>query len=622
MSTPDLPDDDRRIGWGLRWSAGVMVAIALVVWATRAFWPPPPPESSFGSLPLPTYPATTVPGPVTDLPALPLVDVTSESGLQFIHDRGATTARRIPETMGGGSVAWDYDLDGDLDLLLIHSAIWSDGGSSLVLYANQGTGTFRDVTTASGLQASLVGMGGAAADYDEDGWPDLLVTGVEGSSLWHNEGGWFRDVTLEVFGDDRDRGWSLAAAWLDYDWDGDLDLFLSHYLDWSAERDDRLDCRWNGVDPSYCDPDLFEGLPPRLYRNEGDSRFLDVTEAAGLEVRNPDTGQSVPKVTAAVATDLDGDGWLDVVATGDGAPNLVYLNQQTGGFREVGREWGLAYDRQGLAVRSLGLDVAWRDGGASPVIAMGRVGNMMNACFVRAPDAKIWIDEALLSGWGLPSRLVCTWGSRFVDMDLDGRLDLVSANGQLQEDLETLQLSQSRAQPPQLFWSRSAIPPKYERMTAKETGDAALRPLCGRGVNAGDFDGDGDADLLFTTNGGPPRLLRNDQTRGHHFLHLELKGRVGPRDPRGARVTLPDVTGSQAAEWQPMGGYLTQHESAIRIGLGGVSQVDRVVITWPDGQRQELPAPPVDRRLIVVQPQAGESPIAAIFPRRPGGENE
>jgi hypothetical protein len=622
MTSPEPADDDRRIGWGLRWSAGVILAIALVAWVLRAHWLPSAPEGTYGSSPLPTYPATTVPGPSLDLPPLPLVDVTSAAGLNFVHNRGETSARRIPETMGGGSVAWDYDLDGDLDLLLIHSAIPSDGSSSLVLYANQGAGTFRDVTSAAGLEMSLVGMGGAAADYDEDGWPDLLVTGVDGCSLWHNQGGSFREVTVEVFGDDRDRGWSLAAVWLDYDRDGDLDLFISHYLDWSAERDDRLDCRWNGLDPSYCDPDLFEGLQPRLYRNEGAGSFLDVSVATGLEVRNPDTGQPVPKVTAAVATDLDGDGWLDVIATGDGAPNLVYLNQQSGGFREVGREWGLAYDRQGLAVRNLGLDVAWRDGGASPVIAMGRVGNMMNACFVRAPEADVWIDEALLNGWGLPSRLVCTWGARFVDLDLDGRLDLVSANGQLQGHLETLQLSQSRAQPPQFNWSRAETPRKYERMTAKETGDAAHQPLCGRGVNAGDFDGDGDADLLFTANGGPPRLLRNDQVGGRHFLHLELRGRHGPRDPRGARVTLPDVTHPQAAEWQPMGGYLTQHESAIRFGLGAVSQVGRVVIIWPDGQRQELFNPPVNRRLIVVQSAAEEDPRVAVLPQRPAGGNE
>lgn len=622
MSSGETPDDDRRIGWGLGWSAVALLAIALVTWGVRALWPPAAPEKSFGSLPLPTYPATTVPGPATDLPALPLVDITDAVGLQFVHERGATAERRLPETMGGGSVAWDYDLDGDLDLLLIHSAILSDGRSSLVLYANQGAGTFRDVTSAAGLDVSLVGMGGAAADYDEDGWPDLLVTGVEGCSLWHNEGGWFRDVTAQAFGEERDRGWSLSAVWLDYDRDGDLDPLMTHYLDWTADRDDRLDCRWNGVDPSYCDPDLFEGLQPRLYRNEGNGRFLNVTREAGLKVLNPDTGQPVPKVTAAVATDLDGDGWVDVVATGDGAPNLVYHNQQSGSFREVGREWGVAYDRQGLAVRSLGLDVAWRDGMAAPVMAMGRVGNMMNACYTQAPDANVWIDEALFNGWGLPSRLVCTWGSRFVDLDLDGRLDLVSANGQLQEHLETLQHSQSRAQPPQLFWCRAATPWKYERLTAKETGDSALLPLEGRGVNAGDFDGDGDADLLFTANGGRPRLLRNDTVRDRHVLHLELRGRAGPRDPRGARVSLPDVASPQSAEWQPMGGYLTQHESAIRFGLGSRSQVDRVVVTWPDGQRQEVLAPPVDRRVIVVQPDDVPSGGTSVFPQRSGGERE
>ncbi|MDX1970885.1 MAG: CRTAC1 family protein [Planctomycetaceae bacterium] len=622
MSAAEPQDDDRRIGQGVALSAFLIIGLVLGGWWWRNIWLAPSPVEPVGNDPLPTYPSISVPPPAQDLPQLPLVDITAPAGLNFIHENGTTAERRLPESMGGGSVAFDFDLDGDQDLLLIHSAILTADRSSLVLYANQGDATFRDVTLAAGLHASLVGMGATAVDYDEDGWPDLLVTGIDSARLWRNQGGWFGEVTSEVFVDGPPSGWSLAACWLDYDRDGDLDLFVGHYLAWSAERDDALNCRWNGIDPSYCDPDLFAGTQPRLYRNLGDGRLRDVTAPSELEVVNADTGQPVAKITSAVATDLNGDGWADVIANGDGAPNLVFLNQRDGRLREVGREWGLAYDRQGLVVRSFGLEVGRIPGQPSPIFAMGRVANAMNALFVKSPEAELWTDHALTAGCGLPSRLVCTWGLRFVDLDLDGRLDLITANGQHQEGLEALQTSQSRAQAPQIYWSRSQSPPKYELLTSRETGTEALLPLAGRGVNGSDFDGDGDPDLLLTANGGPPRLLRNNQTRGHHFVRIELHGRQSPRDPRGALITFPDLDPTVVAEWQPQGGYLTQHEAAIVIGLGERESIHRIEVHWPSGTRQELEALPVDQRLVVIEPDTGTERDPTRFLSIFSGPNE
>jgi hypothetical protein len=610
MNSADPSEDDRWIGRGLIGS-GLLVLLCLsVAWPLSRRWATPPKPTVISAATLPTYPATTVPAPHNDLPLLPFVDITASSGLEFVHDAGATAMRRLPETMGGGSLAFDFDLDGDQDLLLIHSAASPEGRSSLVLYANLGTGTFRDVTQATGLQAQLIGMGAVAADCDEDGWQDLLVYGVGTPRLWRNQGGWFERIPTERFPPMADEHWSLAADWLDYDRDGDLDLFIGGYLEWSPELDDQLDCRWNGVDPSYCDPDLFAGVQPRLYRNEGDGTWRDVSTETGVEVRHPDTGQAVPKITAVVSTDLNADGWPDLLAAGDGARSLVYLNDQSGRFEEVGIAWGLAYDRNGGAVRTLGLDAGWptfdegwlpRD--MAPLIVMGRIGNVPNACWFRRANTEPWIDRAWSVGIGRSSRLVCSWGVRFVDFDLDGRLDLVTANGQLQPGLDVLQASQTREQPPQIFRGRSGQPWSYDLLTERETGAAAQQPLAGRGVNATDFDGDGDVDLLFTTNGGPPRLLRNDQSYGHHQLRIDPRGRHGARDPRGVSVALPDFRPTLQAVSQPVGGYLTQHGGTLRLGLGMITTVPRLRIHWPDGSTQEVLNPPLDRVLTIVQPR-------------------
>ncbi len=611
MNPEEHSDDDRWIGRGLMGSAVVALICLSVAWPLSRRWATPLKPTVTSAATLPTYPATTVPAPRDDVPPLPFVDITASSGLEFVHDSGATAMRRLPETMGGGSLAFDFDLDGDQDLLLIHSAVSPEGRSSLVLYANQGAGTFRDVTASTGLQAQLVGMGAVAADADEDGWPDLLVYGVGTPRLWRNQGGWFERIPTERFPPTTDERWSLAADWLDYDRDGDLDVFLGGYLDWSPELDDQLDCRWNGVDPSYCDPDLFAGVQPRLYHNEGDGTWRDVSMETGVEVRHPDTGQAVPKITAAVSTDLNADGWPDLLAACDGSRSLVYLNDQSGRFEEVGIPWGLAYDRNGGAVRTLGLDAGWLPLGVgriprdtAPLIAMGRTGNVPNAMWLRPSPAEPWTDLAWSVGIGRPSRLVCTWGVRFVDLDLDGRPDLVTANGQLQPGLEVLQTSQTREQPPQIYRGRSEQPWSYDLLTERETGAAAQAPLAARGVNATDFDGDGDVDLLFTTNGGPPRLLRNDQSYGHHQLRIDPRGRHGARDPRGVSVTLPDVSPTLHAGLQPVGGYLTQHGGTQQLGLGMISTVPRLLIHWPDGTTQEVLNPPLDRVLTIVQPRA------------------
>jgi enediyne biosynthesis protein E4 len=598
MKEPAAPQDDQIIGRALLWSLTFVCFAVVTGWFIRQQWfVTPPLQQRLSASPIPTYPALPSPVPASPsrAPDLPFADVTALSGIEFVHHNGATPDRRLPEAMGGGVTCFDYDLDGDDDVLFVQTAASSEDRSSLLLYSNQGQGTFRDVTIAAGLHCQLMGMAASAADFDNDGWPDLFVTGVHRQLLWHNRDGCFVDVTDAAHVAAPAEAWGLPSCWLDYDRDGDLDLFVGRYLQWSAELDDRLQCRWNGVDASYCDPDVFAGQQPLLYQNQGDGTFAEVAEAAGLFVRNPDTGQPVPKIVSAASSDLNHDGWPDLVASCDGVAQLLYLNRQNGQFQEVASSQGIAFDRQGQAVRSLGLDVGWNRQAGVPLVAMGRIGNVMNALFRQDSSRRVWLDQALLSGFGTPSRLDCTFGVHFADLDLDGRLDLVTSNGQMQDNLGVLQASQTRSQPPRLYWQSSESPLRFEPL------NAALAPLPGRGVTSADLDRDGDLDLLFGANGDRPRLLRNDQVLSRHWLQLDLRGRHAPRDPWGCRLELRLPRTVLIDVVQPSTGYLSQRPRVITWGLGDESTIEQLTIIWPDGHRQIVRDLAVDQRHTIVQ---------------------
>ena len=591
--------DDRVIDGGIRWSVFVLSTL-LVIYLSVSGLNRPNRATQADLVQLPTYPPRKTPRPRPVLPRIQLVDVTLEAGIDFVHDRGSLGEWKLPEAMGGGCVVFDFDLDGDQDVLLIHSSLRNQG-SSLALYSNDGSGSFRNVTEQAGLSVSLIGMGGTAADFDNDGWPDLFITTIGANRLFHNRGGEFQEVTASsgVAGDES--VWSMGSCWIDYDQDGDLDLFICNYLDWSADLDRRLNCCWNGIDRSYCDPDLFAGTQPYFYKNQGDGSFEDISAAVGVVVKNRDTGQPVPKALAVVACDLNGDGRPDLAVTGDGGRNLAYVNIGATGFQEMGTELGFAFDRYGQAARSFGIDSADLSGDETIALGIGRAGNVAKSLFIKSKGDTVLTDRNLTTGVGPPTRQFLTFGFCFLDIDLDGRLDILMSNGQIQETFETLQTSQTWRQSPQLLWQSTSSPLEFWPLTREECGEDFFVPVSGRGCAYADFDQDGDLDLLITTVGGNPRLLRNDLRLNHSWLRLNLHARTANRDALQTRVEATMGSLQVIRCVQPVGGYLSQHESQVLLGLGTATSVDMLMIQWPDGTQEEFPNVSTNQTLDIVQ---------------------
>ena len=325
--------------------------------------------------------------------------------------------------------------------------------SSLTLYRNDGRGHFADVSAAAGFTQRFYGMGVAVGDYDNDGWTDVFVTAVGASHLYRNSGGRFTEVTAAAGVGGQADAWSTCAAWFDYDNDADLDLFVCHYVRWSRAIDLAQDFRLTGIGRAYGPPRTFEGAFPTLYRNDGRGHFTDVSASAGVQVKNASTGVPLAKSLGVAPIDLDADGWIDLVVANDTVPNLVFHNQHDGTFREVGASSGVAFDSYGAARSAMGIDAADFRNDGSIGIAIGNFANEMTALYVSQREGLQFADEAIQSGVGPESRRSLTFGVLFVDYDLDGSLDLLTANGHIEDEINKVQASQQYAQPPQLFWN-------------------------------------------------------------------------------------------------------------------------------------------------------------------------
>ncbi len=549
---------------------------------------------------------------VVPVPEVRFTDVTAAAGVRFTHTSGATGSKLLPETMGSGVAVIDFDNDGRPDLLFVNSCPWPghpapDKPPCLALFRNKGDGTFEDVTVAAGLNVSLYGLGVCVGDFDNDGFADFYVTCVGGHRLFRNVGGQrFDDVTAKAgvagpgvwpAGESAEAflkhaapiPFGTSATFVDYDGDGKLDLFVCHYCTWSPAIDLGIKSTLTGVGRTYQQPTSLEGNQCCLYRNKGDGTFEDVSEVAGVrvsEVEGTDANakrRSVGKSLGVVLFDADGDGWPDLLVSNDTVRNFLFHNVPDGKggrkFEEKGMASNVAY-AEATARGGMGIDQGEYKPGKSAVL-IGNFANEPNTFLaLNNPKRLMFADAAAAVGLLGPSRGPLKFGSFFFDYDLDGRLDILTANGHIDPDIQKLQASQSYRQAAQLFWNAGD---NFEAVTAASAGPDLFRPIVGRGSAYLDLDGDGDLDVVLTDNGGSPVLLRNDQRTGHHWLRLDLQGDgvSSNRSAIGAEVTVE--AGGQTLKRTVAGarGYLSQSELTVTVGLGKAATVDRVTVRWP-----------------------------------------
>jgi hypothetical protein len=504
-------------------------------------------------------------------------DVTGSAGIHFKHNNGAYGGKLLPETLGAGCAFLDYDADGWQDILLVNSTDWPGHvreRSTLKLYRNNRNGTFTDVTRTAGLDIEMYGMGVAVGDYNNDGFPDVLITCVGQNRLFKNTGkGTFLDVTNSS-GLGKRQAFSTSALWFDYDRDGLLDLFVCNYVKWAAEHD--VFCSLDGKHKSYCTPEAYVGQNCWLFHNRGNGTFEDVTASSGIF-------DSSSKSLGAAMLDYDQDGWPDLLVANDTQPNKLYRNQRNGTFKDVALEAGIAFSADGKARAGMGVDVGDFENSGRQGVAITNFDNEMIGLY-QFDGKGNYSDIAVRSGVGLPSKTTLGFGCAFADCDLDGSLDLIAVNGHIDDTVRNVR-NVGYAQPPQLFLNNG-------KGSFREVGDQIdggfSQPKVGRGLAIGDFDRDGDADILMTTNNGPAYLFRNDQTAGNRSIRFRLVGTKSNRDAIGAQIKVVSGGTMQMRIVRSGSSYLSQSELPVTFGLGKRDKIERMVIDWPSGRAEEF----------------------------------
>ncbi len=607
MSTaPHRPDlepeelvagDDQAVGRGLRISLFIVLVLASVGGAVWIALRPPKVAGpvKVTQLKAPETPNTNV---LAQIPKATFTDVTASAGIGFRHETGAYGDKLLPETMGSGVAFADLDGDTAPELLFINGTHWPGKPpagakpATAALYRNDGKGGFQDATAGSGLDIPLYGMGVAVGDYDNDGRRDVLITTVGGARLFHNEGGLkFKDVTPQAGVGGNAQDWSTAAAFLDHDNDGDLDLYVGNYVRWSPEIDREVNYTLIGVGRAYGPPMNFEGAFPHLYRNNDNGTFTEISAESGVQVKNPATGVPTAKTLGVAPVDYNQDGWIDIAVANDTTQNLLFENQKNGTFKEVGALSGIAFDSYGNTRGAMGIDTSRFTPDGKLGVAIGNFANEMTALYV--DNGINFTDESIPWGIGPASRLLLKFGIFFFDYDLDGRADVLTSNGHLEEEISKVQASQSYRQPAQLFWN--AGDGGFLNVSTNQAGSALFQPIVGRGSATADMDGDGDLDVVLTQTGGVPVLLRNDQQLGHHALRLRLEGSTSNRDALGAWVEVEVGGRKQSQQVMPTKSYLSASDPTLVFGLGSATKADRVTIRWPNGKTQSVQDLATDR---------------------------
>lgn len=532
-------------------------------------------------------PSSIVPAIDSTVPRLQFTKITDAAGIQFEHENGASGDRLLPETMGGGVAVFDFDLDGDLDLLFVDSSTWPDHSQDAlpkgrsILYENDGHANFTDVSETH-LNLSVYGMAPAIGDINGDGYPDLFITAVGSNQLFLNQNGErFVNVTDAYgVGGDPD-AFSSCATFFDYDRDDDLDLFVCNYVGWSVEIDRAVNFQLTGVGRAYGPPTDFPGTSSWLYRNDGDS-FTDVSNAAGVVVVNEQTNELVGKALAVSAVDVNRDGWSDLIVANDTVRNFLFINNLDGTFTESGVQYGVAFDSSGAATGAMGLDVANFLNDERLGVAIGNFANEMSSFYVNSPGTNIFSDDAIVLGIGALTRKVLTFGLFFFDVDNDAHIDLFTVNGHIEPEITAVQSSQSYEQEPQLFWNCGINCSRPFQPVA--TSDTALGlASVGRGAVYGDLDADGDLDIVMTNIGNKPTVIQNDLESTNKWLSVRLAYQDSNRHGIGATVRIISGATRQSRHITRTRSYLSQFAASAHFGLGQASTIDKVEVIWPNG---------------------------------------
>jgi hypothetical protein len=530
-----------------------------------------------------------------------LVDVTRQAGISFEHNSGAFGKKYLPETLGSGGAFFDYDNDGWPDILLVNGTDWPGHArrrSTMKLYRNDRKGGFTDVTREAGLDIEMYGIGVAVGDYDNDGFPDLYITCYGQNHLFHNNrNGTFSEVTKNA-GLEGYESLSTSALWFDYDRDGHLDLLVANYVRWSPETD--IDCSLDGRTKSYCTPEAYPGTTCWLFRNRGDGTFEEVTGKAGL---HDDTSKSL----GLTLIDYDLDGWPDVFIANDTQPNKLYHNNGNGTFSERAVTAGVAFSEDGVARAGMGADAADYDNSGLPSLVVTNFSEQMVGLY-RNEGHGFFIDEAPHSAIGKSSRLTLGFGCFFFDADLDGRLDLLVANGHIDETIRRVKSQISYAESPHLFLNEGR---GQFRDVAALAGDSFAQPKVARGCAYADYDNDGDLDVLITTNNGPAYLYRNDGSK-NHSIRFRTLGTKSNRDGIGTNIHIRTPEGTRWMTVKSSSSYLSQSDRSVTFGLGAFRSIEQVVLEWPSGLRQELSSLEADRTYVVEEGKG----LVADFPHK------